>query len=50
MTYLELVRDWDENMTANFASFDLQEFIKFQNSSFTAQVTLEIVRSNHSKR
>jgi hypothetical protein len=42
--------DWDENMTANFASFNLHEFVKFQNSSFTAQITLEIVRSNHSKR
>ena len=49
MTYLDLSCDWDENMTANFASFNLQEFLKFQNSSFTAQVTLETVRSNHRK-
>ena len=49
MIYLELGRDWDENMTVNFASFNLQEFVKFQNSSFTTQVTLDIVRSNRSK-
>ena len=50
MTYLDPSCEWDKDMTVSFTSFDLQELFEFQDSSFTAQVTLEIVRSSHRKR